>query len=136
MARHGLVPVAIAALLLAGGTAATGGVKRVSAPHLSTVDGATIYQAYCASCHGATARGDGRASGMLSVPVPDLTRIAARDGRYNAVHVGNHLRWSTAPPDTMPDFHEVLRRNYADSDDLARFAELNLAKYLESLQEP
>ena len=135
MARHGVVPIAIAALLLAGATAASGGVKRVAAPHLTTVDGATIYQAYCASCHGVTARGDGRASGMLSVPVPDLTRIAARDGRYDVVHVRNHMRWLSAPPDTMPDFHRVLRGNYADSDDVTALAEFNLAKYLESLQE-
>jgi mono/diheme cytochrome c family protein len=135
MARHGLAPVALAALVLAGGTVAGAGVKRVSAPHLSTVDGATLYQAYCASCHGPAARGDGRASGMLSAPVPDLTRIAARDGRYDVVHVSNHLRWQTAPPDTMPHFHQVLKSNYASADDLTVLAEYNLSKYLESLQE-
>jgi mono/diheme cytochrome c family protein len=135
MARHGLVPVAIAALVLAAGTVAGAGVKRVSAPHLSTVDAATLYQAYCASCHGTEARGDGRASGMLSVPVPDLTRIAARDGQYDAVHVSNHLRWQSAAPDTMPHFHQVLKSNYSDDGLLTVLAEYNLSKYLESLQE-
>jgi hypothetical protein len=35
----------------------------------------------------------------------------------------------------MPNFHEVLKSNYAGSDDLAALAEFNLSKYLESLQE-
>jgi mono/diheme cytochrome c family protein len=135
MARHGFVPIAIAALVLAGGSVTGAGVKRVSAPHLSTVDGATLYQAYCAACHGPAARGDGRASRMLSVPAPDLTRIAARDGRYDVVHVSSHLRWQSAPPDTMPDIHHVLKRNYSDEDGSAVLAEYNLSKYLESLQE-
>jgi mono/diheme cytochrome c family protein len=45
--------------------------------------GAALYQQNCASCHGAKGLGDGPAAKSLAVPVPDLTRIAARrDGRF------------------------------------------------------
>lgn len=42
--------------------------------------GAELYARFCASCHGATARGDGSVAPALRVEVPDLTRIAARNG--------------------------------------------------------
>jgi mono/diheme cytochrome c family protein len=42
--------------------------------------GAELYARFCASCHGAAARGDGSVAPALKVEVPDLTRIAARNG--------------------------------------------------------
>jgi hypothetical protein len=42
--------------------------------------GAGLYKAYCASCHGAKGTGDGPVASSLNVSVPDLTRIAAREG--------------------------------------------------------
>ena len=35
---------------------------------------------HCASCHGMEGRGDGPVAPLMKVPVPDLTRIAARRG--------------------------------------------------------
>jgi len=35
---------------------------------------------YCASCHGADARGNGPVAEFLSVRVPDLTKLAVADG--------------------------------------------------------
>lgn len=41
------------------------------------------FQSLCASCHGATGRGDGPAASALKVQPPDLTRIAQRnDGTF------------------------------------------------------
>jgi mono/diheme cytochrome c family protein len=42
--------------------------------------GLEMYQQLCASCHGVSAHGDGPVSSLIKVGVPDLTRIAARDG--------------------------------------------------------
>jgi mono/diheme cytochrome c family protein len=42
--------------------------------------GAELYARFCASCHGARALGDGTVAPALKVIVPDLTRIAARNG--------------------------------------------------------
>jgi mono/diheme cytochrome c family protein len=38
--------------------------------------GAVLFQTYCATCHGTEARGDGPMQDVLSVDVPDLTRLA------------------------------------------------------------
>jgi mono/diheme cytochrome c family protein len=42
--------------------------------------GLEMYQQLCSSCHGVSAHGDGPVSSLIKVGVPDLTRIAARDG--------------------------------------------------------
>lgn len=42
--------------------------------------GAATYATLCAACHGATARGDGPVADLLTVPPPDLTGLAARNG--------------------------------------------------------
>jgi mono/diheme cytochrome c family protein len=42
--------------------------------------GTTLYRLNCASCHGVDGYGDGPVAKSLTVPVPDLTRIAARRG--------------------------------------------------------
>lgn len=42
--------------------------------------GRAVYLAACATCHGETGRGDGPMSAYLTLPVPDLTAIAARRG--------------------------------------------------------
>lgn len=42
--------------------------------------GQDVFRRYCASCHGEDARGNGPVAPLLQVPVPDLTRIAARRG--------------------------------------------------------
>ena len=53
--------------------------------------GRETYQGACAACHGAEAKGDGPMVDLISVPVPDLTGIAARnDGTFpwlTVVHI-------------------------------------------------
>ncbi|MFO7305847.1 MAG: cytochrome c [Gammaproteobacteria bacterium] len=44
------------------------------------LSGAQLYMQLCASCHGRDAKGDGPAAAALKVAVPDLTRLAWRDG--------------------------------------------------------
>ena len=42
--------------------------------------GRETFAGACAACHGAEARGDGPMAELISIPVPHLTRIAARNG--------------------------------------------------------
>lgn len=42
--------------------------------------GRETFAGACAACHGAEARGDGPMAELISIPVPDLTRIAVRNG--------------------------------------------------------
>lgn len=45
--------------------------------------GETEYKIACANCHGETGHGDGPLAGLLTVEVPDLTKIAANhDGVF------------------------------------------------------
>lgn len=43
-------------------------------------DGGALFQAYCATCHGANARGDGPMVASLRRPPADLTKFAMRNG--------------------------------------------------------
>jgi mono/diheme cytochrome c family protein len=42
--------------------------------------GEEAFRDFCAGCHGETARGDGPMTEILTVAVPDLTGLAARNG--------------------------------------------------------
>ncbi len=58
------------------------------AQDLQTVGkGHALYIANCLPCHGADARGTGHIAATLGKPLPDLTRITERDGRFEPVRV-------------------------------------------------
>lgn len=42
--------------------------------------GHDLYRSYCATCHGAEAKGDGPLAEVLTVPPSDLTQISAENG--------------------------------------------------------
>jgi mono/diheme cytochrome c family protein len=50
------------------------------APVAAAADGAALFRAYCANCHGGAARGDGVMSAQLRRQPPDLTTFAVRNG--------------------------------------------------------
>lgn len=51
------------------------------APHqLSHQSGMELYETLCASCHGGSGQGDGPVAPLIKTGVPDLTRLAHRDG--------------------------------------------------------
>jgi mono/diheme cytochrome c family protein len=52
----------------------------VQPPRITAESGKQTYMRYCASCHGASAMGDGPAASMLKTPPPDLTSLAKRHG--------------------------------------------------------
>jgi mono/diheme cytochrome c family protein len=64
----------IAALLLA---ACAGPQAQRDVRELSGMD---MYQQLCASCHGVSGKGDGPVAPLINIHVPDLTRIAWREG--------------------------------------------------------
>lgn len=64
------------ATIIVGGCAATQPSRR----EVTQLSGMEMYQQLCASCHGVNARGDGPVAPLIKIGVPDLTRIAYRNG--------------------------------------------------------
>lgn len=44
------------------------------------LSGVEMYQQLCSSCHGVSGHGDGPVASLIKIGVPDLTRIAHREG--------------------------------------------------------
>jgi len=63
-------------------TLALSGCVEMNPPerHVDKLSGRELYARLCASCHGANALGDGPVAPYIKTGVPDLTRLAARDG--------------------------------------------------------
>ena len=108
----------------------------VPAPDVLSVDGAVLYSAHCASCHGPNGRGNGRAARGLKAPATDLTRIADTDpdclGHTLTVlmsgHQHHHATLAASDID-MPLWSAVLV-----DDSLRTLKIFNLARHVESLQ--
>ena len=67
-----------------------------SAPADTAASGKQTYTHYCASCHGANARGDGPAAFVLKTTPPDLTTLAKRHGgKFPYEYVFDVLRFGT-----------------------------------------
>ena len=63
-------------------------IRKVPAPYTSAGSGKEMYRAYCASCHGRDAKGDGPAAGEVKVPPADLTALAKKNnGKFPSIHV-------------------------------------------------
>jgi hypothetical protein len=69
------------------GVGLVGGASAFDAVTLEDYSGEELFERFCASCHGAEARGDGPVSRSLNVAVPDLTRIASRYGEFPASRI-------------------------------------------------
>jgi mono/diheme cytochrome c family protein len=109
----------------------------------SVGQGRALFLANCASCHGTDAKGGIRDLGPRSseekVPVPDLTTIESRDGRFDARHVVRHVegsdkRRSDQCTTGMACWQHVFSDQHGA--DVARLRLFNLVNYLRSVQQP
>ncbi len=108
-------------------------------PLINSIRGDNLYRAYCASCHGKDAKGNGPMAVWLKVPPSDLTRIAARNGgtfpleRIDRIISGEEPlpsgHGTRAMPIWGPVFSEVTR-----DQDLGRVRIDNVARYLREIQ--
>ena len=125
-------------IALALPTVAAGQNTTVSSSRFS---GAADFQAYCASCHGPAAKGDGVIATSLVKRPPDLTRLAKRHGdvfpeeRVFKMIEGNSPGTSHRAPD-MPVWGDVFAKAIESAGPDATAARINaLVKYLEMIQE-
>lgn len=106
---------------------------------IPSLDGAELFKAYCATCHGLSGKGDGPIASVLDTPVADLTVIAKRNGgvfpstRVRTVIAGDELvkaHGTREMPIWGPIFHQV-----EEDQDFGNVRLQNVTRYVESIQE-
>jgi len=140
------VMVLQAAVLLAGLFAAASTVpddKAKSQQHdpgrlIQSLNGADIYRAHCATCHGLAGKGDGPVAPALNATMPDLSTIAQRSGgvfpveRVRKIISGDELILGHGSRE-MPIWGSIFHQIQQDRD----FGEIrlqNITDYLKSIQ--
>jgi len=106
---------------------------------IASIQGPTLYKAYCSSCHGSDAKGFGPMAKSLKIPPADLTRISARNGgtfplaRISRIIAGEEQLPRGHGTSEMPVWGPIFSR--VDSDqDFGRVRIDNLARHLRDLQ--
>jgi len=109
-------------------------------PAIRPLDGASIFQNYCAPCHGLDGRGKGPVSATLKQEVPDLTKLSQKNrGKFPASHVRNTIMFGADAPlpahgsKEMPIWGPIFHEIEFDQD-LGNVRLENVTKYLESMQ--
>jgi len=114
-------------------------VKHVPPPQTSAASGKQMFEAYCASCHGTSGKGDGPAAGALKSAPADLTALSKKNGgKFPADRVSSILRGQATVtahgnrdmPVWGPVFWHMSQGHEAEVHQ--RIA--NLTRYIESLQ--
>lgn len=97
------------------------------------------FQVYCASCHGASAKGDGSIASSLPKRPPDLTKLAARN---NAVYPNDKVfktiegKGGSHASADMPAWSDVFEKSSDSKGPEAAKARINaLVDYLKTIQE-
>lgn len=91
----------------------------------STPNGATLYGRHCASCHGASGRGDGPAAAALNPPPNDLTQYRASPQELMQVIDGRRAVRAHGTS-AMPVWGEVFEQVHLDDAHAKRLALLQV----------
>ncbi len=106
---------------------------------IPSLQGAALFKAYCAVCHGSDAKGGGPMAAMLKVPPPDLTRIAERNrgafpmARIERIIAGEESTGLGHGTREMPVWGPIFSQVERDQD-LGRVRIDNLTRYLKEIQ--
>jgi mono/diheme cytochrome c family protein len=102
--------------------------------------GSDLFRRYCASCHGASARGDGLLAGAMRRRPPNLTELRKRNAAtyssdlvYRIIDGRQQVRGHGGPD--MPVWGDAFSRSLeGSSEDAVRMRIQALVDYLESIQ--
>lgn len=114
-------------------------VKHAPVPQTSAASGKQMFEAYCASCHGATGKGDGPAAGALKSLPADLTMLSEKSGgKFPTDRVYSILRGQATVEAhgnrDMPVWGPVFWHMSQGRESEVQQRIANLAHYIESLQ--
>jgi mono/diheme cytochrome c family protein len=106
---------------------------------IPALDGPTLFITYCAVCHGRAADGRGPMAPILKTAVPDLTKIAKRNGGVFPVERVENVIAGTEPSGLAHGTREMplwgpLFSQITSDRDYGKVRLYNSAKYLESIQ--
>jgi nucleotide-binding universal stress UspA family protein/mono/diheme cytochrome c family protein len=131
----------VASLLVAGMLLAPGWVTAANAQeYKQSTPGAAVFQTYCASCHGTSARGDGPLASSMRRKPANLTEIAKRNGGefpsdlvFRTIDGRQPVRGHGGPD--MPVWGDAFTRSREAGDaDRVKAVISSLVQYLESIQ--
>jgi mono/diheme cytochrome c family protein len=114
-------------------------VKHAPVPPTSAASGKQMFQAYCASCHGASGKGDGPAAAALKSSPADLTALRQKNGgKFPADRVTSILRGQSTVTAhgnrDMPVWGPVFWHMSQGHESEVQQRIANLTRYIESLQ--
>jgi len=114
-------------------------VKKEPIKQTSAASGKEMYTQYCASCHGADAKGNGPAAAAMKAPPTDLTQLAkTHEGKYPASMVAATLKFGGGPgvhgSADMPVWGPLFQSLDKYHDAVVQQRISNLVSYIETLQ--
>jgi mono/diheme cytochrome c family protein len=134
---------AIALVALAVSTtppALLSGPQTMPGAQLARTDGRSLFLEHCASCHGATARGDGPVASSLRDFPGDLTQFAKRNGGVfpsaKVLRIIEGRDVGAHGSGEMPIWGHVFRTTPSETTDGSATERIEaIVRYLESIQE-
>jgi len=138
MNRQFLGGLALIAAFAAVGLAQKG-AKQADDKLMGSLRGPDLFQAYCATCHGKDAKGNGPAAASLKIHPADLTTISKRNkGTFPFLKIQKVISGEDMSPDAhgtreMPVWGPILSEVTWDQD-LGKIRIYVVAKYLEEIQ--
>lgn len=106
---------------------------------IDSIQGPALYAAYCTVCHGKDGKGGGPLAKSLKVALPDLTRVAMRNGgkfpmaRIQRIISGEEPLPAGHGTREMPVWGPIFSQVAWDQD-LGRVRVDNVARYIEGMQ--
>jgi mono/diheme cytochrome c family protein len=138
-ARAAIFAIALLATLSVSGAGQQPNGQREEQHLIQSLEGKSLFQAYCASCHGISGIGNGPAASALKKAPPDLTRIRERNGgNFPASKIQDIISGEEAVTPAhgsreMPIWGPIFSQIAWDQD-LGKVRIYNLTRYIESLQ--
>lgn len=129
--------VAIVTLAVSAGAAQAQTVKKEPIKPTSAADAKTMFETYCAVCHGKDGKGTGPAAKALAKAPADLTKLSARNGgTFPDVHVRRFIEGldevAAHGSRDMPMWGDLFRSLNRDT---AQIRIAGLAEYLKAMQQ-
>ena len=115
-------------------------LKQVPVPNVTATSGKEMYNAYCASCHGADGTGNGPAAPALKTRPTNLTLLSAlHNGRFPDAAIQQTIKGDPAMPSAhgskeMPVWGPVFTTIGQGSAAQTQLRVRNLTEYIFSLQ--